>query len=416
LEHQAIQPAHPEYSSPHFSRLFVAALLILPLALASCDIANKPDEPDIRYLVDYTLAGELTPQQIIDYYDNPLVSLIAVNDVKAYRISYLTQTIDGTDVIASGLILVPAVSRPSVLVLNRGTLFSKSEAPSLFDPAVSDNNSAWTYFGPVVSSSGYMIIMPDLLGFGASASVFHPYFVTRSQGRVSLDMMKAASEFFELEGIERGNRLFLTGYSQGGTTTMALLKANQAENPPPFNITAASVGGGAYDLLDVSRSILSADTLGFAPNYAYLVASYDRTYALNRDMETIFRPPYAARIFGENLFGGQLTGEEIDARLTSVTADLFQESFLTSFLGNGEQALKSLLSGNDLSDFPVTVPLRIYHGDQDEVVPIDAAIRSFEKIRQNSPASIEFVTIPGGTHESSALEYASQTLNWFFFQ
>ncbi|MCA1802372.1 MAG: hypothetical protein LC662_07935 [Rhodothermaceae bacterium] len=163
------------------------------LFFISCDIAEKKSEPVSDYLIDYSLAGELSPEQIISYYDNPLIELIADYDVKAYRITYRTQTIDGTNMAASGMILVPDINQPSVLVLQRGTLFRKSEAPSRFDPLIADNNAVWSYFGPVVSSSGYMIIMPDLLGFGESESLFHPYFVTRSHGRVSLDMMKATA-------------------------------------------------------------------------------------------------------------------------------------------------------------------------------------------------------------------------------
>ncbi|TVQ09622.1 MAG: hypothetical protein EA364_13685 [Balneolaceae bacterium] len=390
--------------------------LIGLLLFISCDIAEKTSEPELQYLIDYSPAGELSPEQIISYYDNPLIELIASYDVKAYRITYRTQTIDGTHVTASGMILVPSITRPSVLVLQRGTLFQKSEAPSLFDPDLADNNSVWTYFGPVVSSSGYMIIMPDLLGFGESESLFHPYFVTRSHGRVSLDMMKAAEEFFDMEGIGKGNRLFITGYSQGGTSAMALLKAIGEDASADFRVTAASVGGGAYNLVDVSKSILGADTLGFAPNYAYIVAAYDRTYNLNRDIETIFKPPYSSRIFGENLFGGQFSGSQIDERLTNVTADLFQESFLAGFLGGGEQQLKELLNSNDVSGFRVQVPLRIYHGEFDEVVPVDEARNAFEKLKDAGAANIQFVLIPDGTHESSALDFASQTLNWFFVQ
>lgn len=321
---------------------------ILILFIASCDIAEKESEPVQDYLIDYTLAGELSPEQIISYYDNPLIELIATYDVKAYRVTYRTQTIDGTNVAASGMILVPSIDRPSVLVLQRGTLFRKSEAPSGFDPLIADNNSVWTYFGPVVSSSGYMIIMPDLLGFGESENLFHPYFVTRSHGQVSLDMMRAAEEFFDLEAIDKGNRLFISGYSQGGTSAMALLKAIGEDPSSEFRVTAASVGGGAYNLVEVSKSILGADTLGFAPNYAFIVAAYDRTYNLNLDMETIFKPPYSSRIYGENLFGGQFSGDQIDQRLTSVTTDLFQDSFLSGFLGEGEQQLKELLNSNDI--------------------------------------------------------------------
>jgi pimeloyl-ACP methyl ester carboxylesterase len=388
--------------------------VVLIFFFISCDIADKKSEPVRDYLIDYDLAGELSPEQIISYYDNPLIELIANYDIKAYRITYRTQTIDGIHVAASGMILVPSVTRPPLLVLQRGTLFRKSEAPSMFDPSIADNNSVWTYFGPVVSSSGYMILMPDLLGFGESENLFHPYFVTRSHGRVSLDMMKAAEEFFNLEAIDKGNRLFITGYSQGGTSAMALLKAISEEPTPEFRVTAASVGGGAYNLVDVSKSILGADTLGFAPNYAFIVAAYDRTFNLNRDMATIFKPPYSSRIYGENLFGGQLSGTQIDQRLTSVTADLFQESFLTGFLGEGEQPLKELLNSNDVSGFRVPVPLRIYHGELDEVVPVDEARNAYEKLKDAGAGNIQFILIPGGTHESSALDFASQTLNWFF--
>jgi pimeloyl-ACP methyl ester carboxylesterase len=392
----------------------VLYLLIVLLVLNSCDITEKRPDEDLSYLSDYTLIGEMSPGQIISSYDHPIVEIITEHTVRAYRINYRTQTVSGADITASGLILVPSVSSPPVMVLQRGTLFRKQEAPSLFNPAIEDDNSGWTYFAPPVSSSGYILLMPDLIGFGASAQHFHPYIVTRSHGRVSLDMMRAAEEFFELENIIKGNRLFISGYSQGATSAMALIKIITEEAPDEFTVTAGSMGGGAYNLVDLSKRILSADTLGFPPYYAFMVAGYDQTYGLERPMSSIFKSPYSSRIYGENLFGGHLSGNEIADRLTNITSDLFQEEFITAFLGDGEKELKALLNENDVSQFATGIPIRMYHGESDEAVPVEEAYRSFENLKAAGTENIEFFLIPGGTHQSSAIDFASQSLNWFF--
>jgi predicted esterase len=256
--------------------------------------------------------------------------------------------------------------------------------------------------------------MPDLLGFGASEQIFHPYFVTRSHGRVSLDMMRAAEEFFNQEEILNSGRLFLSGYSQGATSAMALLKLIEEEAASEFSVTAASVGGGGYNLVDLSKNVLSSDTLGYPPYYGYLMAAYDQTYNLNRQMDTVFKPPYSNRIYGENLFAGLLSGQQIADRLTNVTADLFQETFLNSFLGNGEQTLKALLDENDVSRFATGVPIRLYHGELDEAVPFDEAVQSYENLKQAGTTNIQFYVIFGGGHQSSAVDFASLSLNWFF--
>lgn len=392
----------------HF--ILMSALVAILFVTACKDSKKSSDGP--KFLVQATSLGTLTPQQIHQIYNDPVVNVIAFQQIEAFRITYRTQNVSGGETQASGLVIVPAIPGGSLFSLHRGTTFLKAEAPSNFSISDVNSNAGWAYFAPPIASSGYVVVMPDLLGYGASNSLNHPFFITSSDGTVALDLLRATTEFLELREYVTSGKLFISGYSQGGTTTLALVRAIQAEASSEFNITAAAAGGGAYDLMDVSKTILSKDDLGFAPYFGLFVKSFIENYFPERAYNTIFKEPYATRIVQENLFSGEVPSSTIADRLTNVTADLFREDFIEAFLGDGEVELKQRIEENNLTNFVVNNRIRIYHGVDDEIIPVETAQRAAAMLNEQGAVNLSFISVDG-SHGGAALPIGLATLSWF---
>jgi predicted esterase len=391
----------------------VTLVLLLFVFLLGCNDKNKLDAPE--YLVDASQIATMSPDDIRNAYNNPEVTALVSATVDAWRIVYNTKAPDGSDIEASGLVMIPRRPASSILSLHRGTLFQKVEAPSLFNPWTLSTNAGWVYLAPVISSFGFIVSMPDLIGYGVSSGRSHPFFITGSDGRVALDMLRATRELLEREKILPADRLFVTGYSQGGATVLSLIKTIQQEAASEFGITAATAGGGAYNLYEIAREVLATEEVGNPAYLALLIKSYLDTYFPGRSLSEIFREPYASRIVNEQLLDGTTGGAQIMARLTTRTADLFQESFLTAFNGNGESEFKQRLQENSLDGFAISNRIRMYHGTDDEIIPVGQARQSFERLRQAGSANIEFFELPGD-HFGAALPFGSASVGWFAFQ
>ncbi|MDQ7066774.1 MAG: lipase family protein [Sulfurimonas sp.] len=72
--------------------------------------------------------------------------------------------------------------------------------------------------------AGFASINPDYIGYGASNSVAHPYMLKKASARSSVDMIKASMKYMQDNGIAINHQLYISGYSQGGYTAMALCR------------------------------------------------------------------------------------------------------------------------------------------------------------------------------------------------
>ena len=78
----------------------------------------------------------------------------------------------------------------------------------------------------------------------------HPYVHWESEATASIDLIRASREFL-MDSLEiwDNNQLFLTGYSQGGHSTMAIHKYIKVNNlQSEFNVVASAPMSGPYAL------------------------------------------------------------------------------------------------------------------------------------------------------------------------
>ena len=168
-------------------------------------------------------------------------------DVDYVKLVYKTKY-KGKEVNASGLLGIPknTPTAPSIISAQHGTIFVDEAAPT----NMANNQEAFS--GHVLlASAGFITVVPDYIGYGDTKDLQHPYYDQEYAASAVVDMLKATKAYLTKEKIASSNRLFLTGYSEGGYITMAAQKELETNAVQGLTLTAVSAGAGAYDLIEM---------------------------------------------------------------------------------------------------------------------------------------------------------------------
>jgi pimeloyl-ACP methyl ester carboxylesterase len=384
-------------------RLWALVVLLLP-AVESCKPGDPQPEPD-QYLVSSTLIGEFSKEQL----NNRLgafgqVAALTRYGIQAHRIVYNTVAVDGTTPIeASGLLLVPVnpVSPLSLVSQQHGTITRNEDAPSLYGAS----SEAYT-FGSLFASIGYFIACPDYIGYGSTSTLPHPYEHAASLATATRDMLRAAKEFIARNNQNWDGKTYLTGYSEGGTATMATHRLIEQQHAGEFNLRAVSCGAGAYDKTAFMQYLINERTHGIADfnaSYLWVLLTYDRVYGLNRPASYYFKEPWAAQI------QAQRERAVVNVSLNEIFTDAFKEG-----VRNGtDTGFINAVKANDIYDWTPKAPLHLYHGDADQLVFYFNSKKAYDTMRARGATNVTLTTTPGGTHFSTVTDYLLGT--YFFF-
>jgi Secretory lipase len=385
------------------------------LWISSCKKDSTTDSAPLspaKYLVSSTLIGEYTKAQLEPRATafsggtaNSSAMLFALsllkNDIKAYKIVYKTKNTDGTEIEASGALIVPKTTNSLPMISQQhGTIRTDLQAPSNYQP----NSEAYltaSFFG----SNGYIISCPDYIGYGVSKSIIHPYEHRESLAQASLDMVRASSEFLAKENINWDKKLMITGYSQGGFATLSLQKKIEEQFPNEFNLVASSCGAGAYNKSQFMNDLINTSTHGIAEYnqlYIWVTQTYNRIYGLNRLMNTYFKEPYATDI--------QANGNNSNITISINTA--FSDTFKKGVNDGTDTKFLDAVKDNNIFDWAPKTETQLYHGDADQQVFYSNSTTA-EKAMKAKGGKVTLFTTKGGTHGSTLNDYAIGTYSFF---
>ena len=284
-------------------------------------------------------------------------------EVHCVALTYRTVDPKGREVIASGLVSYPERGRW------RGTV-----EMSPYNREKHLCGSSRLYTTEVLASVlGYVTLIPDNIGYGATDSLSIAYQMSENSALVSAHLREAATEYFR-EHMNRDlpRKTYLFGYSLGAPNALALAY-HYADNPESdVRLKAVCLGSGAYDPALAFELILEHGEVSYL-FYPGLVRS------LNSWRDTGLDP--------SQLFCGKLLEdyETISQGLTS-PLDLAREygtdihTYLHPSFFNGrenpdilrlKEALKSLsIPPETLHPLPASVEVLLRHSAEDNIVPV----------------------------------------------
>jgi pimeloyl-ACP methyl ester carboxylesterase len=221
----------------------------------------------------------------------------------------------------------------------------------------------------LVASMGYVVVIPDYPGFGASAQIAHPYLITEPTVRSIVDMLLAVKELgkSDIPGITLKNQYFLVGYSQGGWATMALHKALETEYSNEFNLGGSVCGAGPYDINYLFQTMINASTYPVPAYLGYIVHAYSAYDQFTNPVNDILNEPYAYRL--NSLYTGLLDISQINSQLTTSITGLIKSDFISGFSSLPKfSTIRDALTRNSIIPWHTFKPLYMLHGGSDTQV------------------------------------------------
>jgi len=367
-------------------------------------------------LVSYELKASLSPAEIMQVLDNQPPTI--ENGVDVYKILYVMDDVFGNPDTASGALHVPwpAKDQPGhPLVCDMHGTTDRTWYPSDY------LGTSGLYF----AGNGFLAIEPDYLGLGNSRG-FHPYVHADSEARSGVEMLRAAHQFFQQMGISPGEELFISGYSQGGHSAMAMHRMIQEDLAGEFTVTASSPMSGPYSLSGImfDRMLDDQDYLPGIAFMPYLVLSYRMVYTdLNVQLSDIFKSWFVNPI--QQFYDGQITLSNMATTLGTTLflttgklnpRDMLQPDLLAELQTDPEShPLYAAIKDNDLLDWVPEAPMRLFYCEADEQVPYTNSLLAEEVFTTNGAPEV-FAQSKGATLDHGGCFGPANIATLEFFQ
>jgi acetyl esterase/lipase len=180
--------------------------------------------------------------------------------VRVYKFRYATIGGQGEATDASGALMVPTGTaarcrgpRP-IILYTHGTAIDRAEDMSAISDPANPAHGGSIGVALVFGAQGYIVVAPNYAGYDVSRLSYHPYLNRMQQSQDAIDSLTAGRQLLRQIGRSVGDneKLFVTGYSQGGFVSMATLQALDEQGRPA---TAGAPMSGPYALLAMADEI-----------------------------------------------------------------------------------------------------------------------------------------------------------------
>ncbi|HZG20060.1 MAG TPA: alpha/beta hydrolase [Herbaspirillum sp.] len=171
----------------------------------------------------------------------------ARNAVILYRVTYPSVIPErgNQPILASGLLAIPDTPARAYPMVSyqHGTVYERKQVPSFPEQSPETQLMIAQFAG-----QGYVLIGADYFGMGISTEP-EGYMVKGSHQQATYDMLMAARSVLAGMGVH-DDKLFLSGWSQGGFVTMAFLEKLEAAGVKVDGATTASAPLDVFALLE----------------------------------------------------------------------------------------------------------------------------------------------------------------------
>lgn len=314
---------------------------------------------------------------------------------RCVAVSYRTEDPKGREVEASGLIVYPL--RPVL----RGVV---EMCPYNREKHLCGTTRMYTTEA-LAATLGYVVLIPDNLGYGKTSDLTIPYQMSENSARVSADLRLAAAEYFE-QTLHRKlpSKTILYGYSLGAPAALALAYLYTSQPEYGARVKTLCMGSGCYDPLLAYEKTLESGHINYL-----IYPSFVRSANAWQD----------ARLDVANLFVGRVledferisNGLENARRLveeygSDIHAYLHPDCFTPE--GNPDisrlrEALSALIiPREEKKPLPSSVKVVIRHSAADDIVPVACSDRLYRQISQGF-RPVRYFRDKNGTHYETAV-------------
>ena len=211
-------------------------------------------------------------------------------DVQVVPLNYVTPGAKGEASNASGVLLLPTgtgcTAAAPLVAYAKGTDVQKPH--TLANPTDAETG----LLAAMYAGQGYAVVATDYLGFAKSGYSYHPYLHAASEATSVIDSIRAARNAAKVLNASLNGKVMLTGYSQGGHSSMAAHREIEKNLSGEITVVAGAHLAGPYNL---SGSMKLTDAIaGYQFFVPYLVTAWQKIYGnLYSDVKAAFKAPYS---------------------------------------------------------------------------------------------------------------------------
>ena len=281
------------------ARLLIA---LAGLALAGCSGGQDEDNDDgddgngspafergVLLKSPPTLVSRISAGDLLGDTGDPLQQALLLQagspvcDVVIHRIEYTTVGGASEETSATGAMMVPSGAaaqctgaRPIVLYAHGTRTDQAFDLTRLQD---SSDNPEGYFLAAFFAAQGYVVVAPNYAGYAGSPLPYHAYLNGEQQAKDMIDALRAARSALptpDAPDTRESDRLYVTGYSQGGYVALATQKLMEARDMPVDAVVPMS---GPYALTAFGDAVFSGRVNGGAPIFTtFLLTSYQNSY------------------------------------------------------------------------------------------------------------------------------------------
>jgi hypothetical protein len=215
----------------------------------------------------------------------------------------------------------------------------------------------------------------------------------------NVDGLLAVKNFLANEGLSYDNRLFLTGWSQGGGACLSAQRFIERDYASQFTIVASSSLAGPHNFEKFFDNIMSKkhEELNISNIFSWAVYGLNKFSDLKRPTDQLYDYPVYdqfSAIFPPS----------------KVPSEIFNNYFISKIVDKSDQPFRSLLNANTFSSGWTPVgKVFLHHGDADDVVYYFNSVDAYSGLSA-AGGDATLYTYPGGTHSSELDNFISKTL------
>lgn len=267
---------------------------------------------------------------------------------------------NGDPIRLSGKVILPASGKiRNYILVSHYTIGGDFEAPS----------NSFQLEG-ILATDGYALIMPDYIGFGATAHLPHPYLCAHLTARNVVDMLLAVDPYLRKIGrAPEDSSIYLMGYSQGGATTMAVQRLLESEYADKYKIRRNFAGGGPYDISATYDNAIENDYLGIPCAIPMIIIGMNVGERLDLNYEDYFRP-FLLEHYSEWILDKNYNVHQIAALMkTKILSDFLTPEAMEKRSPGTRKFYMAMMHNSVLRGWQPQAPVYMFHSQDDDTVP-----------------------------------------------
>lgn len=334
-----------------------------------------------------------------------------IESLASYKVHQVCGTYESVDVYGNPITLSGAIFFPpkgiikNVLICSHYTVAANYEVPSETFPLEA-----------AMAALGYLVVMPDYIGYGKTQDMVHPYLQAEVTAKNVLDMALGVRSYIVERQLQiQSKEEILVGYSQGGATSMWV--QYYMETDPnyigKFSLKKNYCGGGPYNVARTYDYCVKLDETGIPYAVPMIILGMSEGMVKPLDMADFFQEPLLSNYkewFNTKKYNGvQITKMIGVNRLSKI---LTKEALIKS---KGEtRRLYQALQENSLPiNYRPKAPVYMFHSMDDQTVPfINAQVTRFNfnngadvaAIFEKAP-DVEYDFGHYGNHQSGCIKF-----------